>query len=234
MALGLALNDAEIVGVGGSVTQIGGSSRVVMQSERVKLELPAGKVTTDFVFRNDGSAVKVQMGFPEEGYNSVPTKENPTFFEKFESWVDGRAAKVKAMNSDFSEDDMTYKIWWVKEVAFAKGQTRRVKNIYTAPLGGSAMGTNFFQYIVETGASWHGSIGDAVIEADISGLKPGTIFTATPAGFVRKGDRLIWHWPDFEPTPNMNIYVSWLRDDHPFEISKEDLPGVLGGPVMRR
>lgn len=234
VALGLTLNDAEIVGVGGAVKQLGGTSKVVMQSERVKLTLPAGKVSTDFTFRNDGSATRVQMGFPEEGYNSMPTKENPTFFEKFESWVDGKKTPVKPMTAEWDDDMMTYSVWWVKEVAFAKGQSRRVLNKYSAPLGGSANGTHFFQYILETGATWHDTIGDAVIEADVAGLRPGTAFSATPAGYVRKGNRLVWHWKDFEPAAGMNIQVTWMRDDYPFEIDSESLPVILGGPVMYR
>lgn len=219
LTLALAMNDAEIVGVGGAASTLGGGSKVQMLSERVEVYIPQGEVITKFQFKNHGGPTTVTMGFPENGDNATPDEENPTFFTYFRSFVDGKETPVRAQK--VAIDDMQYSQWWVKQVRFSAGQTRTVRNAYKAPAGGSANGFDFFTYVLETGRSWHLPIGEATIVVDVSGLKKGTKFTAIPAGYTRKGSRLVWRWKDFEPASAMNVHVHWQHDNYPFPVDDE-------------
>src|ERR1043165_5702005 len=60
-------DDAYVEGGSGVVRALRGHPAIRMVSEEVDITVPAGKVTAKFVFRNEGPATEVIIGFPEEG-----------------------------------------------------------------------------------------------------------------------------------------------------------------------
>jgi hypothetical protein len=143
-----------------------------MKSEIVKVAVSkTSGVTVDcrFVFENSGRACNVRMGFPDSGPAAEEEDvEKPPAgqFTLFKSWVDGKRAFTRVARARDGEG-----VWHVKEVTFPAHRTVEVRDFYTAPVG-SSVGYDPFQvaeanYILHTGASWHGNIGRSEVDVEI-------------------------------------------------------------------
>jgi len=109
----------------------------------------------------------------------------------------------KAGNDSEAEE---YSIWWTKRVHFAAGQQHVVVDDYSGGTGGDAGQHNWFTYVLTTGSSWSGPIGEAVVTCDLSHLNCGPV-GLLPTGAVRKGATVTWTWHDIKP--KQNIIVNW-------------------------
>jgi hypothetical protein len=82
-------DDTAMSGIGGNVQPLRSHSSVRMVSEEVRIDDPEDpRVRASFVFRNEGPATDVLMGFPEmaggaSGYSYYATLTG------FRSWIDG-------------------------------------------------------------------------------------------------------------------------------------------------
>lgn len=211
-------NDSAFGGVGGTAYPLNkGQTQVRMVSEHVYVQLPECKVKTVFVFKNEGPATTVKMGFPEEGFyaNSklFVSKNGKSSFKYFRSRVDGKPVQTQLIQRNWKKwgHYIDYKHWWVKSVPFKKGQTRVVVNEYqTQPgeIGGMLQG---FNYIVQTGANWKGNISNATITVDVSHLlKQGSkVDKVSPSGYKKVGQTYVWERKNFAPKPSDNIEVLW-------------------------
>jgi hypothetical protein len=151
-----------------------GESRIRMVSEVVTARVcrDHADVHCRFVFHNDGGAMSARIGFPDR-YEPPPEgdeKPRPSL-KNFRSTVDGRVVAVRFEDNYHS-----------KRVRFRKGQTRVIEDWYGAPLSGG--GTNSiaagghenlyiaqFTYIMASGGSWHGNIGDATMTVEFMETK---------------------------------------------------------------
>lgn len=158
LALGASAyaNDGGIT-FGGSPRLLTGKTAISMQSEIVRMSVGAETVTVDcqFVFRNNGRACTVRMGFPDSA------RGDASRFTSFKSYVDGKAVATQfvrgAKDSEEDNDD-----WHAKTIVFPAYATHRVRDIYTVPVGAQIVANGSLRqafYILHTGASWHGSIG---------------------------------------------------------------------------
>ena len=203
-----AANDGAITGVGGTPKLMRDHPSVRLVSEEVRIRLPEGKVEAKFIFRNDGPATDVVMGFPESGGGDISVPKRSAF-DYFESYVDGQRVKVARVGPKGNIGSGDYRIWWVKRVHFNKGQQRVVVNRYQGGVGGGASGV-WFEYILATGASWKGRIGSARVICNVRGLKDCTLHIMEPSGYRIVGSQLVWEFHDFEPDGNTpNITVGW-------------------------
>ncbi len=128
-----------------------------------------------FVFKNEGPAANVRIGFPdgnEQGFEEG--NERYPAFSHFVSTVDGRVVRTRV---EITKTEQIAPTFHVKTVRFAKGQTRVIEDWYDCPFGGGATSTkpavdkeifynSCFQYTMESGASWKGTIGSAVVEVE--------------------------------------------------------------------
>ncbi len=167
---------------GGSPKLLSTHPSVSMQSEVIRITLNNDTETVDcnFVFKNNGMATTVRMGFPDgadgtmDAEEEVDTQADPNWrkkpmqplFTSFKSWVNGVPTKTTLIRAD---EPGNY--WHAKSVFFPQSSTRIVRDLYTLPVGGSIMGSgsgSFSEasYILHTGASWHGPIGR--IEVDVT------------------------------------------------------------------
>lgn len=209
----------------GFVVNFGGTVRLMkpehtsirMGEEQVDIVIHGltADVTCKFVFKNEGPATDVQMGFPDRSANtSVEDEEaNPMCIQKFKSWVDGKPMAVSHTKPHnlgsytFEDYDHNYDSWYVKSVHFNAGQTRVVEDKYTCLAGVDQIRTfALFYYVLKTGASWKGKIGKAVITLDTSGIdshfRP---YDLKPQGYTQKGKKYIWILRNFEPKEDMSF-----------------------------
>jgi hypothetical protein len=200
-------DDSYVDGVGGSVKPMRGHKTIRMVSERVDMWLPKGEVRAQFVFKNEGPATVVEMGFPECGTYPIRGGKR-TAFRYFRSLVDGKRFTVKRMVQR-GDDAWGYQHWWVKKVPFAKGQTRKVVCEYAANPDDMGRGWYAFDYRLDTGGSWKGNIGEAVIVAHFADPKAQTIETVSPDPAGKSGDKIVWRCMNFKP----EAYGDWWLID---------------------
>lgn len=178
-------------------------------------------VQCEYLFRNEGPATTVSMGFPSlPGYGDVPDLEVAPELRDFRSWIDGKPVATRQVQQAKQEGEDARRRWYVKEVPFAPGQERKVRNSYRQPNGHVSTGEQFLPYVLSTGASWHGPIGSVEVR-------------------VRWAEG--WYW---EPHPDREEEVSWQSQPDPgeyrwtatnldprFDLRFEFLPGWQGGSV---
>lgn len=218
-------NEGSIRAEGGAVTALRPHPTIEMKSERVVARLTLDTATVDctFVLHNTGPATTVTLGFPQSGSGDTDPEERR--FLRFETWVDGKPAIARKHVDRTGRD---YRYWWVKRVRFSRGQTRVIRDRYTARLGetlsrevrarieemklpSSKMASRrVFQYVTATGASWKGRIGRAEFMVDLSGLPGLPELRCSPPGYSRANNRLTWIRTDFEPGDRDPIWVMFL------------------------
>ncbi|MEO6908041.1 MAG: hypothetical protein ABI210_09145 [Abditibacteriaceae bacterium] len=198
-------NDMSIIGVGGSLRPLHGQHpRIRMVRE--KIDIVVGrynyKVRVNFVFRNQGKASTVRMGFPESGGGGDMPDEAEKYkstFLAFSSSVDGKKVPVKRVLLDRGIED--FEAIWVKTVKFSAGQTRQVQVDYTAPIGG-ASGIGYEQLVGYdfTGGNWAGDVDSSIL--DIHFQQSGDYLMSAELGDkrvafkpIKNGIRFSWqHW----------------------------------------
>ena len=154
-------NDSAFSGSGGTPKLMRGEHRqIAMQSEKIVITADDQFYDTvvDFVFRNDGGAANVQMGFPESSYGDVEAGTKSTFL-RFETSVDGRRVPAKRIVVSGQNLEQGVEAFWLKTVRFAPRQTRRVRVSYRSAMGGTtSWGTRNALAYYFSGENWKGLV----------------------------------------------------------------------------
>lgn len=160
------------IGFSGTPKIEGKHPSIRMVDEVIHLKIGKDSMTADclFTFRNEGSACVARIGFPDYDSDNYldPKTGIRSIYRYFRSYVDGKRVQTKLIDAS---EDMG---WQVKHVRFAKGQTRKVRNVYRVGLGQLSINgraprppmTWQAQYVVETGRSWKGTIGSTKVIVD--------------------------------------------------------------------
>jgi len=201
-------DDASLGAVGYGVVRLD-SDQVVMASESVQAETRGDQtwVTCIFQFQNSGAATEVLMGFPQGA--RVPGG-SPELLD-FRSYVDDEEVPVAFRPDVRREADREFEGWYAFSVPFAAGQTRQVGNTYHGRLTRHSNGERSFDYMLHTGASWHGPIGRGEIvvrwtsDRDVA---PDTI-SASPPPLTTGPHELRWRFLDLEPSLEDDIRVAF-------------------------
>ena len=217
MLTGAALaNDRGIEGVGGSLQPIKGehlSVQMVEETVNMNIYPTYYDVTARFIFHNDGKAVKVKMGFPETGYGDVDALKykDKSAFIYFKSYVDGRRAKVTRVIMSPGEDH--YTAYWVKEVPFKAGQTRKVTVYYRSPIGSWVFG--LFSSYSFTGGNWKGKVNKTDFTAILHIPKDYTNIYSDPEELkaIKKGNKITFTKRDWEADGYINIFMEKKRPE---------------------
>jgi hypothetical protein len=171
-------NDSAFSGVSGTPKPLKGEHRfIAMQSEKVLICASSSTYDTvvDFVFRNDGGATSVQMGFPESSYGDVAAVKKSTFLS-FDTYVDGRKVAAQRIVTSGSDGEGGVEAYWLKTVTFARHQTRRVRVAYRSPMGGNTdWGSHNALVYAFTGKNWKGLVDRSDLEVRVA--KPGLWIT---------------------------------------------------------
>ena len=208
-------------------------TQIQLIREHLHLDLQNGKttVTVTFLFTNHGPATTVTMAFPET------QKSLGSSLTNFRSWVDGEEVdvtyRVLQEARPGEHEDRDYKAVWLKQVSFREGQAKVVKVRYIQRNSYSTFGTQTFQYIFKTGATWQGNIEEIRVTYDSKDL-----YALSEPYFVQAGQtlsrvhqtptgkatgKLLWH--DIEP--DFNLMVNRCPGDWNVEIN-----GVLIDPGL--
>jgi hypothetical protein len=206
-------DDAAIFGVGGSVSPILEHPSIRMTAEFVHAWLFADSVEVECVFflQNDGPDTSVTMGFPNRSGGAGV--EDIVSFHRFQSFVDGDSVSTEIRRDAEHQSYGDYACWYTKTVAFAAGQTRCIRESYSASPGSTSLGGVWFDYILWSGATWAGTIGVADIVVTVDSAIPAVSWLRVrPAGFRRSANEFRWHFTDFEPHRGSDgeiIHIEW-------------------------
>lgn len=177
---------------GGAPKLMRSHPQIRMVSERVVMTVGRDRTTVDcrFVFRNEGRAANVSMGFPD--YVGDGEESSDPVLEEFQSWVDGKRASTSFVAS------ANHQNWHRKAVHFAAGQTRVVRDTYEFAFSKGATSSDGYLnervYVMHTGASWKGKIGRAEL---IVRFQKGVIrapLRLYPSRFVAQGEPYTYQW----------------------------------------
>jgi hypothetical protein len=215
LATGVACADDAEVSYGGSPSALKGTGTVSMQSEVVVLDIGPNSVQADcqFVFKNNGPACTIRMGFPDGDSAYDENRDNlkapaESVFSSFSSFVDGKSAPTTLVRGkDFT--------WHAKNVSFPANGIRRVRERYTVPIGGDVGGTYPLAtayYVLHTGASWRGPIGRMEIIARFRRSKRAhptrgnTFQDVVPLSLRAIGDDGLYHKQWSRPDQEVVVY----------------------------
>lgn len=138
-----------------------------------------------------------------------------------------RPANPTAKPTETARSSTKFSGWHTFTVPFESGQTRVVRNTYHGALSGISIGVQMFSYVVESGSSWSGPIGQADIVVrweDDRVVAPGWVH-ADPPSFETSDRRLTWRFTDFEPGSDHNVLVSFVSAG---TLEGEWPPGLAG------
>lgn len=156
---------------------LNGHASVAMKSEKVVMHIKKDKIRVDcmFKFHNSGPTSVVRVGFPDRGEGAqepyqgvdIRPKNMKGTFDSFESWVDGKQVVAELVPTD----DRTL-FWHAKTVTFKANSDCEIDNYYTLQPGAQVTSENGMyqqtEYVLHTGSSWHGQIGQAEIVVNFS------------------------------------------------------------------
>jgi hypothetical protein len=190
-------DDGAIEAVGGAVRAMRDHPTIEMVAEYVHVRLAPGSADVEcvFVLLNRGPATTVTVGFPCASGGADVTKPVP--FKEFHSYVDGRPVDVRVLHDSTNQMHSEFGSWWVKDVSFAANEMKSIRNTYVAEPGISVPDYHWFEYILETGGSWAGTIRSADIVVTLNGITDLQAVRPTPTS--RTNSELRWHFQNLEP-----------------------------------
>ncbi len=219
----------------GSTAEVGGAYnfsknkqiRMVNETVRIYLHNTFFIAIADFVFQNTGGKTTVTMGFPDEGDHTM----NRRCIRWFKSWVDGNRVRVSFKyleQPDPDDEERRHEGAWIKKVAFAKGQRRRVRVEYESIQWQSGEKVRGAFYELTTGATWLGKISSARFIIDWSNV------TKFQQPIVCKGyDEVLvprplgrqFAWVEFKGfIPDFDIWIWQIPAFWRFRINGESVP----------
>jgi hypothetical protein len=220
------------------------TTQVRMVAETVKLAVsqdPAdakaaiARTLAIFTMRNLGaSAEKMRVRFPlsffnggSDGFSDFPEIPSITVT------VDGKGVPTRREMQPPLNGPSTYSQrdelpWATFEVTFPPAQDVTLQVTYTVR-GYGYYPYETFDYVLETGAGWSGTIGkaDIVVQlpyptSDSNVLRSDCCqWTTSSAGGVINGNEIRWHYADLEPTHEDNIEVVLLAPSLWESVEKE-------------
>ena len=202
------------------------STQVRMEAETVILDVLSqsqsswigqARVTATFRMRNQGSSAEtMQVRFPlanvngyGDGFGNYPE------IRDLRVKVDGKTIPTQRITTPSPNVYADHQIPWAAfPVTFPAQADVQIEVTYTANGFGEA---NFvvFNYILETGAGWFGTIGtaDLIVRLPYEANPQNVIFEqigfgSTSPGAVFQGSEIRWQYQDLEPETSDNLQVA--------------------------
>lgn len=206
-------DDGAITGVGGTIRLLDEHPSVALLGEHVHARLDLREETVEvecvFILANRGEADSILIGFPERCAGDA----HPVPFSSFRSYIDGVEVTCARVPSDLAMPSGSL-FWWTKRVFFASGQTRVIRDVYSAEAGfsigfGPEPEVRTFDYALWTGSSWSGPIGAATVVFTVSPCdSTWSARYVSPVPTQRDKCEYRWHFSHFEPGSGASGTVS--------------------------
>lgn len=201
-------DDANIGGYGNTV-KILNNKDVQMKNEIINIFVSSTSTNVEIIYNfvnTSNKQIEVTMGFPEKmdgNYTDSYKLNNFSVFEK---------NKIIETNYRNSEEAVTPDVnWYIHTSSFEPNEKKEVINKYW--INNSAWsGGSWFNYVLETGASWKNKIEKVDIHVyfledisiyDVRSVKPANFF------INEENQAIEWHIRDIEPTKDDNLHISW-------------------------
>jgi len=214
-------DDSAVEIYSGTAKLMGSHPSIQMIGEDVTIILStAGSYDVDAIFRfyNEDKSTTVLVGFPMKGFQ--PGEDYAAGeFRSFYTYINDKEVSASERYDQFERNGVVIDAKWkVKEVYFPKNTETATRVKYTAPYG-ETTGANFVNYIIGTGASWHGNIGPStftVIFPDNLNLDLRNPFSNDSVlwrrhVFRRTRNSMVWVTPEFKPKEreffSFDIYI---------------------------
>ena len=213
----LALADDSSLGRYGETVRPIQNSSIRMESEKINVKVLDGYslTTCSFKFVNlTNKSQSVLMGFPDGADSMTKPNQYAEYDSKitqFTTVIDGKNVSVKHEKGKMLKDEVggwDYPYWYSWDISFKPNETKTIINTYRTKNTVDVQDNNYTGYIITTGAPWAGTIKDAEIVFDFSNFGVFNVYSATPTNYKFNGDKLVWHFTDFEPTSNINVLVN--------------------------
>lgn len=203
------------------------NDQVEMVAERVDI-YPFHRwayIEASFTLHNTGPATEILVGFPEEEYypEHPEGRGQRPGTRDFTTEVDGSSLPTTyqpAAPPSEPKRQGPYRTvgWHTFALSFGEGQTREVKHSYFLQPSYSSNGAQIVRYLLQTGATWKGTIGRADIVVHPSGgytlddfipwRGPGyTTWSDGKTDHVVEDGAIAWHLRDFEPSEDDDVFV---------------------------
>jgi hypothetical protein len=184
------------------------------------------QVDAVFLMRNEGQADEsFDVWFPLAAslrYEGLLPYFPETYIKDFKLWIDGEPTRYEQVKAPDVGDPAQESLWARFPMSFPAGQDVTVRLSYILyPTGRHPFGG--FEYILQTGAGWKGTIGQAAVNVylpdtvtpenvSLSGRSvEGLPLQPQPDGYVIENNVIRWQFTDLEPTAEDNIYVDVLE-----------------------
>jgi hypothetical protein len=200
------------------------TTQVRMQAEQVKLtvvSLPTGdeagraRVEADFQMQNEGSADEtMEVRFPLSvlsGYGNG-WGDYPEIADLL-AWVNGARVTTTRVETPAPTDESKPPLAWAAfKVTFPAGATVPIRVTYTAEGVGEHPNVHF-TYVLQTGAGWKGTIGQAELTVTLPypANSQNVIIPWSTPGMAMSGSDLTWHREDFEPGEGDDLVVALMQ-----------------------
>lgn len=192
-----AVNAQAYLPVAGSPYLLKGKTTVALQTEIIRITIGEKTVKADctYTFKNNGAASIIKMGVPDADMGTGQQGASSSVFESFTSYVDGRKTGAKFLRVRGGKNS-----WQVTTIPFRKNQRRVVRNVFTLPNGVFVTddgAVNEVSYLLNTGASWRGNIGQSNITITFSRTMGARQLTPVALSSVAKDLRQLYKvdWP---------------------------------------
>lgn len=201
-------------------------TNVRMVAETVLIDIDADSpydeglatVTATFTMHNLGTVgEQMNVRFPLDqtlGWGGLCS--NISFFwpiEDLKAKVNGRAVSTKKTYQTVTiptmeepQPTVDMPCWENFSVSFPVGQDVVIEVTYTTEPYQDADASYAYAYILETGTGWKGTIGTANIILQVPyELNDSNFYSCWPEGCALSGNKIRWHFEDFEPTANIGV-----------------------------
>ena len=196
-------NESALAVRGGALQLLGEHRDVRMVSAHISADVwtKGTHVRCEYALHNEGPAQTVTLGFPDTP-DEPASERSPYHLQQFQSWADGKPLTVRLRATRRTESAGPER-WFVRDLWFARGQTRTVVDTYVQPNGWWGDDSRWFPYTIWTAGSWKGPVGRLTV--DVQWREPQLWSLDLPVGppdaeLSDDGRRLHWQWTDVEPT----------------------------------
>lgn len=200
------------------------SDNVRMVAEEVIFDLTTPEivqVSCVFVVVNEGPDDRLLVGFPDywpDPNDDSHRADGKSAIRDLRVAVDGLPVETTAVPVSVAPDDIraafggvvSYNCAHVWNCTFARGQTRMLRTDYSQPYSAMSDGSHIINYVLRTGASWKGPIGQAVLRIKRGGMR--MTWSSYPPDWALVGDEYAWSGSELEPESDVSVGMADPRE----------------------